>query len=471
MTSEKCGELVSIDCFRAHCDGATFAKYEQRLVAHFVEQTPSLRACPNPRCNMLGHCSERHLEEIAGKAPGALAAAGAGASGGGGGGGGAAPAEMRLPIVVCAEAADGGGGGGGEQEVEGGASGNGGGGDGGGGGGGGCGGEWCFRCGEEPHLPASCERVTQWNSTSADQDRNEQFIRANTKNCPKCNVQIFQDGGCLHMTCKHCGCHFCWLCLTTPYHSSDAGGYYRCNKFEERLKTEGLSAEERERAVATHRLKKYNHSFDRFLHHKTAHADASTSLRRTIGRRKTQLVALHFNGSALGFLDAAIGEVLTCRRVLAWTYVHKHFEYISQENSHVSERRQHELNLFEDIQGNLEQNTDDLHNLLDGSEQGGAGGADDGGHGGGETPAYGAAAGAAAAGGDDALPSLAAIAEQKPHNQRYSSESAQWQGFVVRCGRLTKVRRGAGGGGGMVVIHSSCVVALPGAPRCCCCCC
>lgn len=39
------------------------------------------------------------------------------------------------------------------------------------------------------------------------------------------------------MTCKLCGNEFCWLCLGKwQEHGNATGGYYNCNKYEEKKK-------------------------------------------------------------------------------------------------------------------------------------------------------------------------------------------------------------------------------------------
>jgi len=47
-------------------------------------------------------------------------------------------------------------------------------------------------------------------------NRNESLVaewkRRNTKQCPNCRTPIEKNGGCNHMTCKQCGCNFCWIC-------------------------------------------------------------------------------------------------------------------------------------------------------------------------------------------------------------------------------------------------------------------
>lgn len=64
-----------------------------------------------------------------------------------------------------------------------------------------------------------------------DDSETSNWIAANTKECPKCNVTIEKDGGCNHMVCKNQNCKtdFCWVCLGPwePHGSS----WYNCNRF------------------------------------------------------------------------------------------------------------------------------------------------------------------------------------------------------------------------------------------------
>jgi ariadne-1 len=138
-----------------------------------------------------------------------------------------------------------------------------------------CNNKWCFECAEEPHSPLTCSLVRTWNSTADDNDRTQLLIKASCKKCPKCATVISQDQGCLHMTCPKCKCHFCWLCLATPFHSQAVGGYYKCQKYENRVKDAGLNAEEKAQAIAKLRLEKYTDSYQRFVHHKAGKDGAS----------------------------------------------------------------------------------------------------------------------------------------------------------------------------------------------------
>lgn len=96
-----------------------------------------------------------------------------------------------------------------------------------------CGESWCFKCGEEAHRPLNCETLKKWKNKDTDNSE-DSWIVVNTKPCPFCGANIQKNEGCMHMTCR-CRREFCWLCLGDwAEHGSETGGYYDCNKFNER---------------------------------------------------------------------------------------------------------------------------------------------------------------------------------------------------------------------------------------------
>lgn len=62
-----------------------------------------------------------------------------------------------------------------------------------------CGHVFCFECGEQWHDPVQCRLLRKWIKKCDDDSETSNWIAANTKECPKCNVTIEKDGGCNHM--------------------------------------------------------------------------------------------------------------------------------------------------------------------------------------------------------------------------------------------------------------------------------
>lgn len=46
-----------------------------------------------------------------------------------------------------------------------------------------------------------------------DEMSSNNWLAANTKECPMCKVRIVKTGGCSHMRCSHCQYEFCWICM------------------------------------------------------------------------------------------------------------------------------------------------------------------------------------------------------------------------------------------------------------------
>ena len=67
----------------------------------------------------------------------------------------------------------------------------------------GCQESFCFGCTKEAHMPISCDLLMQWKDRieGNDDDANN-WIKINTKPCPKCKKPIEKNQGCMHMTCS-----------------------------------------------------------------------------------------------------------------------------------------------------------------------------------------------------------------------------------------------------------------------------
>jgi ariadne-2 len=76
-----------------------------------------------------------------------------------------------------------------------------------------CNTSFCVQCSFDYHAPSSCEIMVKWRKKCGDDSETANYIRAHTKDCPKCSACIEKNGGCNHMQCSRCGFHFCWMCF------------------------------------------------------------------------------------------------------------------------------------------------------------------------------------------------------------------------------------------------------------------
>ena len=104
-----------------------------------------------------------------------------------------------------------------------------------------CGMHVCLYCSEEAHGPCDCYTKKSWDFKSKSESENIKWIMANTKACPNssCRRAIEKNQGCNHMQCHTCKWNFCWVCLGKwAEHGSASGGYYKCNKYDDKLKND-----------------------------------------------------------------------------------------------------------------------------------------------------------------------------------------------------------------------------------------
>merc|ERR1712029_786888 len=53
-----------------------------------------------------------------------------------------------------------------------------------------CGYYYCFNCGEESHDPVNCNLLQKWLEKYSEDSASLEWIKINTKECPKCNTSI-----------------------------------------------------------------------------------------------------------------------------------------------------------------------------------------------------------------------------------------------------------------------------------------
>jgi hypothetical protein len=101
----------------------------------------------------------------------------------------------------------------------------------------GCGNLTCYRCKLVAHEPVSCAVYKKWSqklTTDVDELKSIEWEMRNTKKCPNaaCQIPIQKNAGCMHMTCRKCGHHWCWLCEAVW---ENHGNYYDCENKQQIL--------------------------------------------------------------------------------------------------------------------------------------------------------------------------------------------------------------------------------------------
>lgn len=177
-----------------------------------------------------------------------------------------------------------------------------------------CRNSFCFRCGHEQHRPADCDMFKEWELKNSSESENLNWIIANTKMCPNktCQRPIEKNQGCNHITCKLCAHEFCWICLGEwKEHNSTTGGYYKCNKFDE--KDPNLTEAHKRQENAKFELNRYIFYFERYNNHFQSEKLAR-DLRPVMTLKIKQLHELkHYPQIELEFLYTGVEEIIKCR--------------------------------------------------------------------------------------------------------------------------------------------------------------
>lgn len=213
-----------------------------------------------------------------------------------------------------------------------------------------CGTSWCAICHADAHLPVKCTVVKEWAKRR--NDGISTWIAANTKPCPKCQKPIEKNGGCMHMTCSKaaqgCGHEFCWLCLGDwKIHGRSTGGYFQCNRFDDKVASKNKQAEHQ----------RYAHFLDRFQEHEKAQHFASTSHRDQVAMLSTEMQqVVGMSVKQVEFLDAGVTQVVAGRCFLKWTYAHAFIKDLHDKDRELFEFHQAQL------EGTLERLCDIMEN-------------------------------------------------------------------------------------------------------------
>ncbi|KAI0933542.1 hypothetical protein AcV5_005664 [Taiwanofungus camphoratus] len=264
-------------------DKVVYERYRELLLQSYVAAHPHLRFCPHPSCTETVSCPSGMGSTLL----------------------------IEVPTVKC-----------------------------------GAGHVFCFGCGlDSDHRPLICRFVSIWLKGAREDAGTTQWIKANTRTCPKCQNNIEKNGGCNRILCRHCKYQFCWLCMK----NWDAHGYNDrvCSVWKEPEPDDA-------KAEAQQNLEKWLFYFDRFNNH-----ELSARLDQELGERTEEKMVEVQETSGLSWIEAkfmqnAVDELTKCRVTLKWTYAMAYFLVPGNQKQ-----------IFEDIQADLEKAVEALSQLLE----------------------------------------------------------------------------------------------------------
>ncbi|XP_065316151.1 E3 ubiquitin-protein ligase ARIH1-like isoform X2 [Gordionus sp. m RMFG-2023] len=213
-----------------------------------------------------------------------------------------------------------------------------------------CGHVFCFNCCENWHDPVKCNWLRRWIKKCDDDSETSNWIAANTKECPKCNVTIEKDGGCNHMVCKNksCKADFCWVCLGPwePHGSS----WYACNRYDEDDARRARDSQEKSRAA----LQRYLFYCNRYMNHMQSLKFEHKLYCAIQSKMEEMQQTLNMSWIEVQFLKKAVDVLCQCRQTLMYTYVFAY--YLKRNNQSL---------IFEENQKDLESATEKLSEYLE----------------------------------------------------------------------------------------------------------
>ncbi|SCV02641.1 LAME_0H03664g1_1 [Lachancea meyersii CBS 8951] len=169
---------------------------------------------------------------------------------------------------------------------------------------------FCFKCGLESHSPGDCQVAEQWVKLAQLESENLNWVLKNTKECPKCGVNIEKNGGCNHMTCQSCEYQFCWIC--EQCWNGHGGGFYECTRFK---KDEKLGTAETKNS-----LRKYTFYYKLFSEHENS-AKLDWNLGLTVEQKvKVLQENIGISWIETQFLSESIRALIEGRTTLKWSF-------------------------------------------------------------------------------------------------------------------------------------------------------
>lgn len=205
-----------------------------------------------------------------------------------------------------------------------------------------CGFTFCSKCHKEAHHPATCTEMEKWEIKCKSDSETYNWIKVNTKSCPKCKTTIEKNGGCNHMSCRKCNYEFCWICF------GDWSKHSSCNVYKPD------SEEVKNLETSRKFLERYLHYYHRYITHENSKKLESELRDKSLNQMMAMNLNFELSSRNVRIVEEATENLIECRRILKYTYVAAF--YMSQGPN---------LRLFEYLQGELERSTEELSHLLE----------------------------------------------------------------------------------------------------------
>ena len=240
-----------------------------------------------------------------------------------------------------------------------------------------CGHSYCFKCSKDPHSPIPCDMFKKWNQfienffhISSEEEKNNKWLQANTKECPICHQRIEKIKGCNYMLCDKkvggCGHAFCYVCEIEW--SKNSQDHFFCNKYtSEDIKKKEKNAEKlkedleidlieeeflklENNFIMNERLHFYYYIYKNYIN---SIEMCNSSLKKDLEEKINILKAFNANSDDIKLIEEAFETVVTTKKILKNSYIFGYYMKNCEQKK-----------LFEKSQGELEYKIENLNKLL-----------------------------------------------------------------------------------------------------------
>jgi len=135
------------------------------------------------------------------------------------------------------------------------------------------------------------------------------WIKNNSKPCPRCLMNIQKDKGCMHMTCRNCSYDFCWICLR-EWSKDRFTGRHHCDQSKQSVN---------QLRQAQSQIEEQSFYRDRFAQHWTALQYAMKKKRIILHNFRSIISFTEFPKDE-SFLIEVLDLLIDARRAISMTY-------------------------------------------------------------------------------------------------------------------------------------------------------